>query len=162
MIRFIVGTSLKFRYIVLAIAAAMILFGIKQIPEMPVDVFPEFAPPRAEIQTICLGLTAEEVESLVNVPMEQELNGLPRLSLMRSKAVGDLSSIELQFEPGTDLVLARQLVQERLATVLPNLPARLPIPTSRRNSRVSWLSLIMGRSRSRRVTSIRRPLRKCW
>ncbi len=122
MIRSIVGTSLKFRYIVLLIAAAMLWFGIKEIPRMSVDVFPEFAPPRVEIQTICLGLTAEEVESLVNVPLEQEFNGLINLDIMRSKAVSDLSSIELLFKPGTDEIRARQLVQERLAAVLPSLP----------------------------------------
>jgi Cu/Ag efflux pump CusA len=67
---------------------------------MPVDVFPEFAPQRAEIQTICLGLSAQEVEALVTVPMEQELNGVPGLDLLRSKSLSDLSSIELLFKPG--------------------------------------------------------------
>ena len=122
MIRWIVGTSLKFRYIALALAAGLMLFGIVQIPNMPVDVFPEFAPPRIEIQTPCLGLSAEEVESLISVPMEQALNGVDGLDLMRSKSVNDLSSIELLFKPGTDIVHARQLVQERVTTVLPTLP----------------------------------------
>jgi Cu/Ag efflux pump CusA len=70
MIRWIVGTSLRFRFIVLVIAAAMLYFGIRQIPRMPVDVFPEFAPEREEIQTTCLGLSAQEVEALVSVPLE--------------------------------------------------------------------------------------------
>src|SRR5580765_1494479 len=118
MIRWIVGSSLKFRYIVVAIAAAMMFFGIEQIPNTPVDVFPEFAPPRVEIQTPCLGLTAQEVESLVSVPLEQAFNGLPGLDIMRSKSLPDLSSIELLFKPGIDELLARQLVQERLATVI--------------------------------------------
>jgi len=122
MIRWIVGSSLKFRYIVVAIAAAMMFFGIEQIPNTPVDVFPEFAPPRVEIQTPCLGLTAQEVESLVSVPLEQAFNGLPGLDLMRSKSLPDLSSIELLFQSGTDELLARQLVQERLATVIGTLP----------------------------------------
>ena len=122
MIRSIVGTSLKFRFIVLAIASAMMLFGIAQIPSMPVDAFPEFAPPRVEIQTPCLGLSADEVESLVTVPLEQAFNGLDGLDLMRSKSLPDLSSIELLFKPGTDVLRARQLVQERLATVISTLP----------------------------------------
>ena len=122
MIRSIVGTSLKFRYIALAIAAAMMLFGIAQVPSMPVDAFPEFAPPRVEIQTPCLGLSADEVESLVTVPLEQAFNGLDGLDLMRSKSLPDLSSIELLFKPGTDLLRARQLVQERLSTVINTLP----------------------------------------
>jgi CzcA family heavy metal efflux pump len=122
MIRWIVGTSLRFRYIVVAISAATLFFGVRQMSDMPVDVFPEFAPERAEIQTICLGLSAQEVEALVTVPLEQELNGVAGLALLRSKSVSDLSSIELWFKPGTDILLARQLVQERLATVISNLP----------------------------------------
>ena len=122
MIRSIVGSSLKFRYIVLAIAAAMMVFGIAQVPTMPVDAFPEFAPPRVEIQTPCLGLSADEVEALVTVPLEQALNGLPGLELMRSKSIPDLSSIEMLFKIGTDELKARQLVQERLATVINTIP----------------------------------------
>ena len=122
MIRSIVGTSLKFRYIVLAIAAAMMVFGILEIPNMPVDAFPEFAPPRVEVQTPCLGLSADEVESLVTVPLEQAFNGLDGLDIMRSKSIPDLSSIELLFKPGTDELHARQLVEERLATVLSTIP----------------------------------------
>ncbi len=122
MIRAIVGSSLKFRYIVLAIAAGMMLFGMTQLGSMPVDVFPEFAPPRVEIQTICLGLSAEEVESFVSVPMEQALMGVEGLDVMRSKSLGDLSSIQMLFKPGTNELRARQLVQERMATVIPTLP----------------------------------------
>src|SRR5512138_541255 len=122
MIRSIVGTSLKLRYIVLALAAGMMVFGIAQVPKMPVDAFPEFAPPRVEIQTPCLGLSADEVESLVTVPLEQALNGLPGLDIMRSKSIPDLSSIEMLFKSGTDELRARQLVQERLATVINTLP----------------------------------------
>ena len=122
MIRWIVGTSLRFRFIVLAVASGMTLYGLTQLHRMPVDVFPEFAPPRVEIQTPSLGLSAEESESLITVPLEQVLNGVPDLDVMRSKSVPDLSSIQLFFKPGTDELLARQLVNERIATVLPTLP----------------------------------------
>ena len=122
MIRAVVGTSLKFRFIVLAVAVGMMLFGITQIPGMPVDVFPEFAPPRVEIQTPCVGLSSEEVESLVTVPLEQGLNGIDGLATLRSKSLADLSFIELIFKPGTDVLHARQQVQERITTVTPTLP----------------------------------------
>ena len=69
MLRWIVGSSLKFRYLVVALAGAMMFFGVGQLEAMPVDVFPEFAPPRVEIQTSCLGLSAAEVESLVTIPL---------------------------------------------------------------------------------------------
>jgi CzcA family heavy metal efflux pump len=122
MIRWIVGSSLKFRYLIVAFAAALMFFGIVQLPNTPVDVFPEFAPPRVEIQTPCLGLTAQEVESLISVPLEQAFNGIDGLDIMRSKSIPDLSSIELLFKPGVDELHARQLVQERLATVIGTLP----------------------------------------
>ena len=122
MLRSIVATSLKFRYLVVAAAAVLMVFGIVQISDNPVDVFPEFAPPRVEIQTPSLGLTAQEVESLITVPLEQAFNGTDNLETMRSKSLPDLSSIELLFKPGTDELYARQLVQERLATVIGTIP----------------------------------------
>ena len=101
MIRWIVGTSLKLRYIVLLIAAALMVYGLVQLPNTPLDVFPEFAPPRVEIQTPSLGLSADEVESLITVPLEQAFSGVEGLDLMRSKSIPDLSSIELLFKPGS-------------------------------------------------------------
>ena len=122
MLRFIIATSLKFRFLVIALAAAMIYFGIGQLRSMPVDVFPEFSPPLVEIQTISIGLSPAEVEGLVTVPLEESLAGLPGLDVMRSKSVPDLSSIKMIFEPGTDLMEARQLVQERVSLATPSLP----------------------------------------
>ncbi len=122
MMRWIVASSLRFRFLVVAAAASMLFFGIGQVSNTPLDVFPEFAPPRVEIQTPCMGLSAEEVESLVSVPMEQALNGIDGLEIMRSRSIPDLSAIELLFQPGTDILRARQLAQERIATVLPTLP----------------------------------------
>ena len=122
MMRWIVGSSLKFRYLVVAVAAAMVFLGVGQLRQLPVDVFPEFAPPRVEIQTACIGLSASEVEALVTTPLEETFNGLPGLDVLRSKSVEQLSSIQLIFNRGTDLIEARQLVAERLATVTPTLP----------------------------------------
>ena len=76
MMRRIIAASLRFRFLVLAAAAALMIFGTSQVRAMPVDVFPEFAPPKVEIQTICIGLSAEEVENLVTVPLEQALAGV--------------------------------------------------------------------------------------
>ncbi len=120
--RWIVGSSLNLRFIVVAIAATMMYFGLAQIRDMPVDVFPEFAPPRVEIQTPSLGLSAGEVESLVTVPLEQAMQGVEGLDEIRSKSVPQLSSIQLIFEPGTDLLKSRRLVQERTDAVTSQLP----------------------------------------
>ena len=122
LMRFIVRTSLRFRFLVVALAAGMIALGVLSIPMMRVDVFPEFAPPQVEIQTACLGLSTTDVESLVTVPLEQVLNGVAGLTDMRSRSVPQLSSIQMIFKQGTSLKRARQLVQERLAIVTPSLP----------------------------------------
>ena len=122
LMRFIVSSSLRFRFLVVAAAVAMMVFGILQIPNMRVDVFPEFAPPQVEVQTICTGLSTTDVEQLVTVPLEQALNGVQGLDVMRSKSVPQLSSIVMVFKQGADLWHARQLVQERLATVQSSLP----------------------------------------
>ncbi|WP_254788313.1 efflux RND transporter permease subunit [Arthrobacter sp. ok909] len=117
---------MQFRILVLAVAAGLIAFGVVNIPHIAVDSMPEFAPAHVEIQTEALGLSAAEVEQLITSPMEADLlNGVAWLDEIRSKSVPGLSSIELVFEPGTDLLRARQLVAERMtqAHALPNVSA---------------------------------------
>ena len=122
MLRRIVAASLRLRFIVVAVATGLMLYGISEVQDAPVDVFPEFAPPRVEVQTIALGMTSEEVESLVTVPLEQALAGIEDLTVIRSSSVQGLSSVTMLFKQGTDLLLARQRVQERVAIVTPSLP----------------------------------------
>src|ERR687895_2333155 len=101
MIRWIIASSLRFRFLVMAVAAAMVFFGMRQLRNMPIDVFPEFAPPLVEIQTEGPGMTTAEVEELITTPMELSLAGTPGLDVMRSKSVTALSAIYLIFKPGT-------------------------------------------------------------
>ncbi|HLE29784.1 MAG TPA: efflux RND transporter permease subunit, partial [Anaerolineales bacterium] len=120
--RWIVKTSLQYQYLVVFLAVVLMVFGIARLSDSSVDVFPEFAPPKVEVQTLSMGLSAADVEELVTVPLENALNGVPGLDVMRSRSVPDLSDIVLIFKPGTDLILARQLVNERLMAVYPSLP----------------------------------------
>src|SRR5262245_16074742 len=114
--RSIVAASLKSRLLIVALAVGLLVVGIIQLPAIPVDVLPEFTPPYVEVQTEALGLSAEEVEQLITVPMEQDLlNGVPWLKTIASKSAPGLPSIMMTFAPGTDLVRARQMVTERLA-----------------------------------------------
>lgn len=122
--RGIVRASIQLRFIVLVLAAALVLLGVSRLQATPVDVMPEFDPPLVEVQTEALGLSAEEVESLITVPMEADLlNGVAWLDRISSESVAGMSSILLVFEPGTDPIKARQMVQERLtqAHALPNV-----------------------------------------
>ncbi|MGH8580960.1 MAG: efflux RND transporter permease subunit [Gammaproteobacteria bacterium] len=124
MMQWVVESSLRLRLLVIAIAAGMMFFGITQLRNMPVDVYPEFDPPLVEVQTEALGLSAPEMESLITVPMEADLlNGVAWLDQIYSETVSGLSSILLIFDPGTDPIRARQMVQERLtqAHALPNV-----------------------------------------
>ena len=87
-----------------------------QLRDTSLEVLPEFSPPYAEIQTEALGLSAEEVEQLITVPLEQDLlNGVEGVDVIRSESLPGLSSIVMVFEPGTDIYRGRQLIEERLA-----------------------------------------------
>ena len=79
MIRSLVGASLRFKLVVLTIAAGVLVLGIQQARQMPVDATPEFAPPIIEVQTEALGLSAPQVEELVTLNLEELLNGTPWL-----------------------------------------------------------------------------------
>src|SRR5215213_4386157 len=98
--RAILGWSLRFRMIVAALAAGLLLLGAAQLRAAPVDVLPEFTPPYVEIQTEALGLSADEVEQLITVPLEADLlQGVAFLQDIRSESVAGLSSIVLIFDP---------------------------------------------------------------
>ena len=121
--RFIVASSLRFRYLVVAGAVALMFFGVQTLGHQKVDVFPEFAPITVEIQTECLGLSPSEVEQLVTVPLENALQGVPGVYETDSESVPQLSAIFLYFKNGTDVLQARQLVQERLSQAASTLPS---------------------------------------
>lgn len=144
MIRRIVESSLKFQILVIAAAAAIMVGGVEKLRHLPVDVLPEFAPPYVEIQTEALGLSAEEVEDLVTLNVEELVAGVPWLQTMRSRSLPGLSSVVMFFETGTDLMRARQMVQERLtlAYALPNAskPPVMMLPMSA-TSRVAMIGL---------------------
>jgi len=125
----LIRTSLELRLLVIILAIVLVVVGIRNSDSVPLDVFPEFAPPLVEIQTEAPGISTEDVESLITVPIENAVNGIPFVQTVRSKSVLGLSSVRMIFEPGTDLLVARQLVQERLALAQASLPlvARPPV-----------------------------------
>jgi CzcA family heavy metal efflux pump len=111
----VLSSSLRFRLLAVAIVPVVLFLGFTQLRGMPVDVLPEFSPPYVEIQTEALGLSADEVEQFITVPLEANLlSGVAWLDKIESESVPGLSSIVLLFEPGTDIMNARQMVQERL------------------------------------------------
>lgn len=124
MLRAIVGSSIRLRFLVITFALALLAFGLIEVSNISVDVYPEFNPPMVEVQTEALGLSAAEMEALITVPIEADLlNGIAWLEHIYSESVPSLSSILLVFEEGADPIKARQMVQERLTEsfALPNV-----------------------------------------
>lgn len=129
MLSSLIASSVRGRVVVLALCALLVAYGLRTARTAPLDVFPEFAPPKVEVQTEAPGLSTEEVESLISVPLENALNGTPGLKTIRSKSVLGLSSVVLLFEEGIDIHMARQYVQERVTAEAVRLPtvARQPV-----------------------------------
>ncbi|MFC1400680.1 efflux RND transporter permease subunit [Streptacidiphilus jeojiense] len=113
--RWIVSSSIRLAAAVVAAAIVVLVVGVGSLRHAAVDTLPEFLPPQVQVQTEALGLSTNEVEQLITVPLEDEFNGLAYLDRLRSQSVPGLSSIELTFKPGTDIYKARQLVTERVA-----------------------------------------------
>jgi Cu/Ag efflux pump CusA len=93
----------------------LLIAGIWQLRDTPLDIVPEFSPLTLEVKTESLGLSSAEVEALITIPLEADLlNGVAWLRSIESESTAGLSTIEMTFAPGTDLMHARQMVQERL------------------------------------------------
>lgn len=126
--KFLVYYSLKKHWFVVGFALALLVYGSFTIRKAKLDVFPEFSPIIIEIQTEAPGLPAIETESLVTVPIEISLKGVRGLQTIRSKSLEGLSSVALLFDDKTDVMLSRQLVQERLLTLTGRLPSAAKTP----------------------------------
>ncbi len=124
MLQSVIDSSVRLRVLVVALAAMLLATGLWRLRDVTLDVIPEFSKMSLQVSTEALGLSTSEVESLITVPMEADLlNGVPWLRSIESESITGLSSIEMFFAPGTDLLKARQMVQERLvqAHALPNV-----------------------------------------
>src|SRR6201992_1211834 len=117
MIHHIVHFALRQRVLVLLLVAFILIGGAISFQHMPVDAYPDLSPPMVEIITQWPGHAAEEIERLITVPTEVEMNGVPKLTVMRSISLYGLSDVILTFDDGTDDYFARQLVFQRLSEV---------------------------------------------
>jgi CzcA family heavy metal efflux pump len=127
-LNFIVQFSLRHRGVVIAVAAILVAYGIYVAGRARLDVFPEFSPPQVTVQTEAPGLSSEEVEQLVTLPIETGLNGTPALQSIRSQSIQGLSVVTLVFHAGSDLYRARQMVTERLGEAATRLPQEVGPP----------------------------------
>jgi cobalt-zinc-cadmium resistance protein CzcA len=114
--------SLVQRLMILLLAGALIGAGIWAFLTLPIDAFPEISVPQVQVIIKAPGLSPTEVESRITFPIEAELQGLPRQTVLRSVTKYALSAIIVDFEDGTDIYWARQQVAERLNLVWGDLP----------------------------------------
>lgn len=128
MLNSIVKWSIAQRWLVVLASILISLWGFRVITQMPLDVFPAFAPPQVEIQTEAAGLAPEEVEALVTRPIESAINGTPGLFSLRSASAVGISAVKAVFDWDTDVYRARQLVTERLQRAQSLLPQGIEQP----------------------------------
>lgn len=128
MLNAILKWSIVQRWLVVLGAVVVTFLGVYNLTQMPLDVFPDFAPPQVEIQTEAPGLAPEEVESLVTLPIESSVNGTPGVETVRSSSAVGISVVKVIFKWGTDVYQARQLVTERLQQVQEKLPSGVENP----------------------------------
>src|SRR6266700_2155751 len=128
MLRAIVTFSLRFRFVILALACVLLGYGIYVAYNAKLDVFPNFVQPQVVIQTECPGLAPEQVELLVTLPIESMVNGLGGMESLRSESIEGLSIITAVFKEGTDVFRARQMLAEKLAETAGGLPIGVKTP----------------------------------
>ena len=126
MLNAIIDWSLRNRFIVLAGALVFVALGGWSLSRLDIDAFPDTTPVQVQINTIAPGLAPEEVERQITFPVEQAINGLPRLEQLRSISKFGLSQVVVVFTDGTDIYFARQLVNERLS--IAEIPEGMPRP----------------------------------
>jgi CzcA family heavy metal efflux pump len=120
--------SARNRFLVVVLAVVLMIWGGFNITNSDMDVLPEFSPPEVLIATEAPGMVAEEVEALVSFPLETAINGTPGVSLIKSISQTGISNITVVFRYGSDIYTDRQLVNERIQSVLPRLPKTVKPP----------------------------------
>jgi heavy metal efflux system protein len=117
MLNWIIGWSLRNRFLVLLGTLVFVAWGIHSLSQLPIDAFPDTTPVQVQVNTVAPALSPEEIERQITQPVEVAISGLPRLSGVRSVSKFGLSQVTVTFEDGTDIYFARQLINERLGTV---------------------------------------------
>ncbi len=119
----LVAFALSQRLLMLVLTLVLIGGGITAVLQLPIDAYPDISTTQVKVIMKAPGMTPEEVEERITAPIEQELLGIPRQTMLRSKSKYAITDVTIDFEDGTDVYWARQQVSERLGNVLPSLPS---------------------------------------
>ena len=114
MLNWIIGWSLRHRFLVILGALAFVAWGVHSLLRLPIDAFPDTTPVQIQVNTVAPALSPEEVERQITQPVEVAISGLPHLAGVRSISKFGLSQVTVTFEDGTDIYFARQVVDERV------------------------------------------------
>ena len=114
MINRLVSFALSQRFIVLVAMACLAVWGVVSFQNLPIDAYPDLAPPHVQLVTQWPGHAAEEIERLITIPLEVEMNGIPKLDALRSISLYGLSSVTMNFQYDTDPYFAREQAFERI------------------------------------------------
>src|SRR5579864_1858518 len=114
MIARLVSFALSQRFLIIISSLLLMIWGAVSFQNLPIDAYPDLSPPHVEIISQWPGHAAEEVERLITIPLEIEMNGIPRLDSLRSISLYGLSSIQMNFDYGTDPYFVREQAFERV------------------------------------------------
>ncbi len=115
MISRIVSFALSQRFLIVMVSLMLMIWGALSFQKLPIDAYPDLSPPHVEIVTQWPGHAAEEVERLVTIPIEIEMNGIPRLEALRSISLYGLSSVQMNFDYNADPYFVREQAYERVS-----------------------------------------------
>lgn len=142
----LIAFAVRFRGVIVALACLLVAWGLRDLAGASYGVFPEFAPPQAEIQTEAPGLSPDQVEALVTTPLERAVNGVPGIQTLRSTSIQGLSVVTVFFDPGSDIYRDRQMIAERLSAVASDLPLGSGSPVLTPLTSSTAMTLVVGLS----------------
>ena len=144
MLNKIIGLSLRNRMAVIGLTCVLLMAGVVALARMDVDIFPDLNAPTVVVMTEAPGLAAEEVENIVTYPVETAVNGSNGVRRVRSSSTTGFSVVWVEFDWGTDVYRARQIVAERLESMAETLPSGVSKPVMGPQSSILGEVMIVG------------------